>query len=219
MYVPTILKGTFHLQSTQFRSSLQRGSGVGPVQAVLARRLAEADPGRVMRHKERIAYVIVATPGRNFRLRDGVLTPNELLEQWDAYVLNTTYYITKLVNPALQRCLGLAPHKIDVNSLYNSMPKPRRRVHFWPATVNGSTGALSRFFANSNCVLCGGKGTVHGHSRVAVCHECGLKDLNALETAFHRLNLAQDESLSVANQVRSSICSGYFSASPRQHHP
>ena len=44
--------------------SRYRGSGIGPVQAVLARRLAEADPGRVLRHKERLAFVIVATPGR-----------------------------------------------------------------------------------------------------------------------------------------------------------
>jgi DNA polymerase zeta len=55
--------------------SRYRGDGVGPVQAVLARRLAEYDPGRVVRHKERLAYVIVATPGVQFKLRDGVLTP------------------------------------------------------------------------------------------------------------------------------------------------
>jgi hypothetical protein len=47
-----------------------RGGRVGPVQAVLSRRLTEADPGRVVRHKERLAYVIVATPGLTFRLKD-----------------------------------------------------------------------------------------------------------------------------------------------------
>jgi DNA polymerase zeta len=67
--------------------SRYRGDGIGPVQAVLARRLAESDPGRVVRSKERVAYVIVATPGVKFKLRDGVLTPMELLEQWDAFVL------------------------------------------------------------------------------------------------------------------------------------
>ena len=41
-----------------------RGGKIGPVQAALARRLAEADPGRIMRHKERLPYVIVATPGK-----------------------------------------------------------------------------------------------------------------------------------------------------------
>ncbi|KAL7565302.1 hypothetical protein ACA910_014590 [Epithemia clementina (nom. ined.)] len=180
--------------------SRYRGNGVGPVQAVLARRLAEADPGRVMRHKERIAFVIVATPGRTFRLRDGVLTPNELLEQWDAYVLNTTYYITKHVNPSLQRCLGLAPHFIDVTSWYNSMPKPRRRIHFWPTTITGSVGSLSRFFANSICLFCGGKGTVQGASKVAVCDGCKANELASVSLAFGRLNLAQEEAHSLAQQ-------------------
>jgi DNA polymerase zeta len=73
-----------------------RGGREGPVQAVLARRLGEADPGRVVRHKERLPYVIVATPGITFRLKDCVLTPLELLERWDAYTIHSTYYITKV---------------------------------------------------------------------------------------------------------------------------
>lgn len=39
--------------------SRYRGGKVGPVQAVLARRLAEADPARTVRHGERQPYVIV----------------------------------------------------------------------------------------------------------------------------------------------------------------
>jgi DNA polymerase zeta len=39
--------------------SRYRGGKVGPVQAALARRLAEADPAKIVLHKERQAYVIV----------------------------------------------------------------------------------------------------------------------------------------------------------------
>lgn len=39
--------------------SRYRGAGAGPVQAALARRLAEADPGYRVRHKQRQPYVIV----------------------------------------------------------------------------------------------------------------------------------------------------------------
>jgi DNA polymerase elongation subunit (family B) len=39
--------------------SRYRGGRIGPVQAVLSRRLAEADPAKVVRHKERQSYVIV----------------------------------------------------------------------------------------------------------------------------------------------------------------
>lgn len=39
--------------------SRYRGGSIGPVQATLARRLAEVDPGKVVRHNERQAYIIV----------------------------------------------------------------------------------------------------------------------------------------------------------------
>lgn len=76
--------------------SKYRGGKEGPVQAILAKRLGEADPGRIVRHKERIPYVIVATPGVTFRLKDCVLTPLELLERWDAYTIHTAYYIERV---------------------------------------------------------------------------------------------------------------------------
>ena len=80
--------------------SRYRGGREGPVQAVLARRMAEADPGRVIRQKERLPYVIVAMPGLTFRLKDCVLTPLELLERWDAYTIHSAYYITKVSPPS-----------------------------------------------------------------------------------------------------------------------
>lgn len=76
--------------------SKYRGGRDGPVQAVLAKRIGEADPGRIIRHKERLPYVIVATPGVTFRLKDCVLTPLELLERWDAYTIHSSYYIKRV---------------------------------------------------------------------------------------------------------------------------
>jgi DNA polymerase zeta len=120
-----------------------RGGREGPCQAALVRRLAESDPGRVVRHKERVAYVIVAIPGKNFRLRDCVMTPMELLEQWDAFTIHTGYYIENLVNKALQRCFGLPPHRIDISAWYAASPKPRRRIHFWPVARIGKSNMVS----------------------------------------------------------------------------
>lgn len=40
--------------------------------------------------------MIVASPGKAFKLRDCVLTPLELLEQWDSYTIHSAYYITKV---------------------------------------------------------------------------------------------------------------------------
>ena len=38
--------------------SRYRGGRIGPVQAALARRLGEIDPGRVVRHKERLVRIL-----------------------------------------------------------------------------------------------------------------------------------------------------------------
>lgn len=70
--------------------SQYRNDSPGPVQAALAKRLRESDPGFVMLHGQRLPFVIVAAPGssnkkkRQFPLKDCVMTPMELLEQWDA---------------------------------------------------------------------------------------------------------------------------------------
>lgn len=184
------------------RSRYRRGR-VGPVQAALAQRLKEADPGFVVRDKERIPYVIVAMPGKVYQLRDCVLTPMELLEQWDAYTINSAYYITKHVNAALQRCLGLAPHKIDVSSWYEKCPKPRRRIHFWPLSRSGSSNMISAYFGSGICALCGNRCATQGKSRAAACSNC-LKDrVSAVQVAMNRLNTAQDQALSLAQKCES----------------
>ena len=145
---------------------------MGPVQASLAKRLAEVDPGRVIRHKERLPYVIVAMPGRAFRLRDGVLTPLELLEQWDSYSINADYYTVKHVNAALQRCFGLPPFKISIETWYNSCPKPRKRLHHWPQSRSSASLMISSYFGSDVCALCGNKCKSKGSLKVVVCQRC-----------------------------------------------
>lgn len=188
--------------------SRYRGGRVGPVQAVLARRLAEVDPGRVVRHKERQAYVIVATPGVAFKLQDCVLTPLELLEQWDSYTIHAGYYITKHVNAALQRCLGLGPYSVDVAAWFEASPKRRHRIHFWPSTRSKqSTMMISNFFGSDKCSLCGRKCTASGQGRAAICNDCRRYPVTALASAMKRLNLTQQCSLSLAQKCSScSLC-------------
>jgi len=209
--------------------SRYRGGRPGPVQATLARRLAEADPGRVVRHKERLAYVIVATPGVSFTLRQCVLTPTELLERWDAvgrtrknsvilcavltrinclpqYTLNTAYYIKKHVNAALQRCLGLAPHKIDVESWFMACPKPRRRIHFWPVSRSGNI-MISAYFGSDTCSLCGRRCRTEGRSRASVCLSCRAEPIAACDTTLRRLGAIQNEAAASSSRCcRCSLC-------------
>lgn len=201
----TIISG--HVQISDFIltgrvRSRYRGGRVGPVQAALARRLAEADPGRVVRHKERLSYVIVATPGVNFKLRDCVLTPTELLEQWDAYTIHSAYYIQRHVNAALQRCLGLAPYFVDVAAWYEQCPKTRRRIHFWPVTRSGSNIMISAYFGSDTCSLCGRKCKANGNARAVVCSWCRQDSVKASTTALAALSMIQRDAQRVA-----SVCS------------
>ncbi len=152
--------------------SQYRGKKVGPVQAALARRLAESDPGINIRHKERLAYVIVASPGRNFKLRDCVLTPNELLAQWDCYTTHAAYYATKHVNAALNRCFGLAPWKINIHTWYDAFPKPQKRFHHWPLTRTGGSPMISAYFGSDQCAICAQKCKTDGNAKAVICRNC-----------------------------------------------
>ena len=170
-----------------------RGGKIGPVQAALARRLAEADPGRTVRHKERIPYVIVAAPGLNFKLRDCVLTPTECLEQWDAYTIHAAYYIKKHVNAALQRCLGLPPFNVDINAWYEAAPKPRKRIHHWPVTRSGASAMITAHFGSDSCALCGAKCKAKGSARAVVCAKCSENKVSAAFLGMGRLNAAAQD--------------------------
>uniref|UniRef100_A0A7S4AA49 DNA polymerase n=1 Tax=Pseudo-nitzschia australis TaxID=44445 RepID=A0A7S4AA49_9STRA len=186
--------------------SKYRGGKEGPVQAVLARRLAEADPGRVVQHKERLAYVIVATPGVTFRLKDCVLTPLELLERWDAYKIHSGYYIEKHVNAALQRCLGLPPHFVTVADWFATCPKPRRRTHFWP--IKSKRAMITAYFGNDVCSLCHRKCQADGSNLVVVCRSCKRDRINSVQSASAAMNKIENEANIMAKKC--SKCNGCF---------
>lgn len=164
---------------------------VGPVQAALMKRLTEADPGKTIRHKERLPYVIVASPGRSFKLRDCVLTPNELLTQWDAYSVHSFYYTTKHVNAALDRCFSLEPFRIDINIWYQSAPKPHKRIHHWPVSKYGNSTMISMFFGSDVCALCGQQSKSNSVAKSVVCYTCKADPVSASFLALNRLNHVQ----------------------------
>lgn len=175
--------------------------------AALARRMAEADPARVVRHKERIALVIAATPGEKFILRDSGVGPLELLESWDCNRIYVDYYIKKQVNPALQRCFGLAPHHINVDDWYALSPKPRRRIHYWPISKSRNVQMITSHFGSDSCSLCSARCKSQGNSRAVVCTECRKDALKASTTTLIRLGKVQQEAQSLAERCsRCNLC-------------
>jgi hypothetical protein len=133
----------------------------------------------------------------------------ELLEQWDSYTIHSVYYITRHVNAAIQRCLGLAPYRIDVSSWFDSCRKPRRRIHFWPASRSRkNTMMISSFFGSDKCSLCGKKCSASSVSRAAVCPDCRTDFVKALGSAMQNLNNTQKEAALLARKC--STCNQCF---------
>jgi hypothetical protein len=127
----------------------------------------------------------------------------ELLEQWDSYSVHSGYYIERHVNPALQRCFGLAPFKIDVSFWYKACAKPRRRIHFWPQSrANQNTLMISHFFGSDACSLCGQKCTLTGRNKTSICNFCKSDPHRAVTVAMDKLASVQREALRLAR-----ICS------------
>jgi hypothetical protein len=178
--------------------SQYRGGKVGPVQSALARRLAETDPGRNILNKERLPYVIAALPGRTFKLRDCVLTPNELLEHWDSFTIHFGYYITRHVNAALKRCFSLAPFYCDIDSWYEASPKVAKPIHFWPLSKSSHGSMISSFFGSDTCAICQRKCHADATERVVVCETCKKSHTTASFLAIHTLNSIQQGSNQLA---------------------
>lgn len=150
-----------------------------------------------------------ATPGLAFKLRDCVLTPMELLEQWDSYTIHSSYYITKHVNAALQRCLGLAPYDINVASWFEACPKPRQRIHFWPSTTSRQSNVMiSTFFGSDKCSICGLKCKANSRSKASVCFECRCNLTKSVILAMGQLGNAQKDSFALAQKCK--VCNLCF---------
>ena len=131
----------------------------------------------------------------------------ELLEQWDAYSIHSAYYISRHVNAALQRSIGLAPYFVNVGAWYDACPKPRRRIHYWPATRTGSSIMISSYFGSDTCSLCGRKCRANGSARAVVCQRCRQDPVSVSVAAFKVLGAVQKESQQLANAC--SHCNGF----------
>jgi hypothetical protein len=133
----------------------------------------------------------------------------ELLEQWDAYTIHTGYYITKHVNAALQRCLGLPPYHIDISHWFDACPKPRQRIHFWPSTTTRQNNVMiSTFFGSDKCTICGRKCKANSRFKASVCNVCRNDSMQSTISSMHRLRKAQKDALTLAQKCK--VCNLCF---------
>ncbi len=94
-----------------------------PPAALVSYKMMAHDPRAEPRYGERVPYVVVFGDP-NARLSDLVISPETMLQSSTKYILNSIYYITKQIIPALSRVFNLVG--VDVKSWYAGKDLPQR---------------------------------------------------------------------------------------------
>jgi DNA polymerase zeta len=141
-------------------------------------------------------------------LKDLIVSPSEILLRDSKYRLNHIYYLTKQINPALERVLHFCG--IDIKSWYSQMPKPsskwtesvlnRKQIIAKHLGLKKYQGSESRSGSGMNKQR-QQQPTIREYLPTVMCVVCG----NELETKSIRRQ--------VVNSSHSSLDGGYLCAS------
>lgn len=178
-----------------FRKEVRLGSykeGHLPPAAIVATKAMEQDPRAAPRHGERVSFVVLYDrPGAP--LKDCVVSPEEYLESARAGLarLNTTYYVTKQILPALDRVFSLIG--VRVSGWYAEMPRPT----FEPIAplretekkrLRAKQSSLHMFYTTEKCAVCHGKGVER-----QVCEDCIADPAGLQATRFLLATRAREQ--------------------------
>ena len=187
-----------------------------PPGAVVAMKACALDEMAIPPYNWRVSYVVVCgNPGAP--LRDLVVTPEDYLRRGNQLRINSTYYIGKCINPALNRVLSLCG--ADVALWYRNMSKPKHRIRhivydtsFEPtiglsAAASSSNQSHAQYhvgtvrrqdkskkqqsmdqYTSRNCIFCGAKAL----SSKNICQDCFDNPAPAVIGLHKRMNDALD---------------------------
>jgi DNA polymerase zeta len=174
-------------------------AGIIPPAALVATRAMAADPRAEPRYGERVPYVVIyGEPGA--RLVDMVVPPRALVESAGRLRLHALYYITKQINPALERVLSLVG--ADVKAWFAEMPRPARMLpqKRSAATLGlensagqggrnaqsrrGGATTIDRFYLSRHCAVC----DELTHASRPLCERCTREPQLAAGVLSARLN-------------------------------
>ncbi|GMH43547.1 hypothetical protein BSKO_11469 [Bryopsis sp. KO-2023] len=162
-----ILSGRISLQDFVFAKEVRLGSyssraATVPPAAIVAAKAMTKDPRAEPRQGARVPYVVVCgEPGA--RLVDMVVDPHTLIDSNGRLRLHSLYYITKQINPAINRLMLLVG--IDVNTWFGSMPRPQRLLpqkrpnRSLPllggrGKGTGKGGTIDSYYLSRHCAVC-----------------------------------------------------------------
>lgn len=162
-----ILSDKVNIQDFIFAKEYRGIAGYKPGACVpaleIARRLLQKDPRVEPRVGERVPYVVVyGSPG--MRLIQLVRHVHEVLADPSAR-LNTHYYITRVIAPALNRIFNLLG--TNVLKWYSDLPRP---VQSPAAGTAGAKGSICRYLVLQVCPACR-RPTERGEALCSSCRE------------------------------------------------
>jgi DNA polymerase zeta len=141
-----------------------------PPCAIVAHKAMLHDPLNRPPYRWRVAYVVCACePGS--RLRDMIVTPEEVVQSNGLLRINHLYYINKCIIPSLHRLLCLVG--VDIEAWYRAMPKPPSRLR--KNTQLGTGGfvfggqkqtTITSFMRTELCDIC------RAPSKKRICDKC-----------------------------------------------
>ncbi|XP_012055379.1 PREDICTED: DNA polymerase zeta catalytic subunit [Atta cephalotes] len=131
----------------------------------LTRRLIKKDPRAIPRTSERVRYVIVAG-APNQALIHCVRTPMEVVAD-PSLILNSVYYITKVIIPPLNRCFNL--FRIDVNAWYKEISHHSNFNNIAHLRGDNPKSTIRQFFSSASCIIC------EEQTNKEICPDCLLQ--------------------------------------------
>ncbi|XP_071479193.1 DNA polymerase zeta catalytic subunit-like [Diadema antillarum] len=164
----------------------------------IAKRKLSVDRRSEPRVSERVPYVVVhGSPG--LPLIQLVRTPQEYLRD-PSYNLNTPYYITRQIVPALNRVFGMMG--VDTLGWYQELPRVMH-VNTAPtkAKSSGNTrkGTISQYFSSLNCAGC------DRLTKSGLCESCKASPQTTVTSLMRRVQ-QWDRARVQINKVCSSCC-------------
>lgn len=177
-----------------FRKEVKLGrykEGHLPPAAIVASKSIDHDARRTPRHGERVPFVVIYERA-GAPLKECVVSPEMYISgsMQGGMRLNTTYYITKQILPALNRALSLVGIRVATwyaemprrTSLYESSGLPGRKT-----VVRNGQSNLKMFYNSNICRICHGNGGF-------VCEKCKSGEKGRQSTQYilaYRLQQAE----------------------------
>ena len=171
-----------------------------PPGAIVATKAVLLDEMAVPPYNWRVPYVVVhGYP--NSPLKNLVHSPEEVLKRGTTFRLNFLYYMTKCVNPSLDRVLSLCD--IDVFNWFKSMSRPKLRLrHINYDMFNNNQSAIvptkskqtsmDQFTTKGTCEIC----TNDAIPQKTLCPYCSSNYFNSYVLLRNRLNSVEQKDLS-----------------------